>query len=65
MKSPPEAPVKPKPWVAPTTATAPDKEIVAPINLALERVSEPMAAAISIVDTGVAAVIRAELDAVV
>ncbi len=65
IKSPAEAPAKPKPCVTPTTATAPENEIAAPRSFARESVSEPTAAAISIVETGVAAVIRAELDAVV
>jgi hypothetical protein len=43
----------------------PDNEIAAPITFPRESVSEPTAAAISIVETGVAAVIRAELEAVV
>ncbi len=57
--------MKPNPWVTPTTATAPDSEIPAPMTFAREIVSEPTAAAMSIVETGVAAVIRAEFAAVV
>jgi len=65
MRSPAEAPVNPKPCVAPTTPTAPAKAIAAPAAFGREMASEPTAAAISIVETGVAAVISAEFDAVV